>query len=65
MNVGVSETVSDVVVQGLRIREIARFGSYSPCRGAHHLRDTMSGTPIIGSERVIANSAGLVLSKAQ
>lgn len=54
-----------MVVQGLRIREIARFGSYSPHSGAHHLREIMSGMLVIGSERVIANSAGLVMSNAR
>jgi len=60
----VSEAALDVVVQAMRICGIAGYRNDGPYSVARHLRDIMSGVLMVGNERVVANSAGLVLMQA-
>ena len=64
LKVGVSEAALDVVVQAMRICGIAGYRNDGPYSVARHLRDIMSGVLMVGNERVVANSAGLVLMQA-
>lgn len=54
----------DLVIQCMRVREIAGFCNDVPFSGAHHLPDITSGMLMVGNEQVVANSAGLVLLQA-
>lgn len=64
LKVGVSEAALDLVIQCMRVREIAGFCNDVPFSGAHHLPDITSGMLMVGNEQVVANSAGLVLLQA-
>ena len=60
-----SEAVLDLVIRCMRVRETAGFCNDGPCSGACYLRDITSGMLIVGSERMVVHSAGLVLIQAR